>query len=182
MAPAKRKLKKYQLEYNRNFHRRHQRGNAKSKVGHYIQLFFQDGKAKKNPCGHTYGPSLVLDRPTRTFVIERFDMVERANTDHVRWVPDPVTYTRPRNELEATPGDLEAENREGPRWVVKNVVDHRTGGNHTVSLRDEWPGNYPDKWAPKKNIPKELISRYLMRRHQKYRELYASRDRSKQNL
>lgn len=71
VASARIELNKAQVWYKKGFDGRMRRGNAEIKVGDRIWMDVQDGKGNTKLGGHTEGPFLVLDRTTRTFVLQR---------------------------------------------------------------------------------------------------------------
>lgn len=61
------------------------------------------------------------------------------------------------------------------------MVEQRIDDGNTVPIRVEWQGDYADMWEPQENLPKELISSYLLRRLWKDLERYPSRIRSQES-
>lgn len=83
MARAKIELKIDQVSYQKNLARRLRRGNVKIKVGDYVWLEVKNGTEKNKLGVHTHGSFPDLEHTTRTFVIQRWDMVKRVNSDRV---------------------------------------------------------------------------------------------------
>lgn len=125
----------------------------------------QDGKGTDKLDGHTEGPFLVLDRTTRTSVIQ-LDLVERVHSDRVGRAPAPTTteaLLENDGNMEATTEDLNKKNHSGENWLVNEVMDHRRSGE-AVELKVYWKGDYAPASEPRENIPEELISPYIRRR------------------
>lgn len=112
VAKARVQLKYAQARYKKAFDRRLRKGNTEISEGYYVWLEVQDGKSKDKLGGHTEGPYRDLDGATRTFFLQRGDVVERVNS---HWVLRATahTSTSTRGELQATPKGRAEKNREG---------------------------------------------------------------------
>lgn len=62
----------------------------KNGVGDFIYLNSEGGKRNGNLGGHALGPYYVLDSTSRTFLIQRDELVERVNSYRVTKAPPPA--------------------------------------------------------------------------------------------
>lgn len=84
---ARVKLNKYKVQCKNNFDQRPKIENTKIKYGEYMWQETQGGKGKDKLGEHTKGPFLILAQTTRTFVIQRDDLVGCVNDDRFYWAP-----------------------------------------------------------------------------------------------
>ena len=162
MDNAYRTLKAAQARYKRNFDKRVRVSNRNIRAGEYVFIDPTDGTTKGTKLGnHALGPFRVLRNDVRTFVIQRGDVVERVNSDRVAYAPTPANAPPPE-PCDATEADLD-KNRDGPAYVVDDLLNHRVNDDGTLDFLVKWVGYRNPTWEPRRNVSEESVSRYFAR-------------------
>ena len=166
IAKARAGLAKTQARYKRDFDKRVRRANRGLHTGDYVYLDPSDGSKKLGKLqSPAVGPYRVVSNDKRTLVIDRDGIIERVSADRVVYAPPPpeAANNATSNEYDATPADIAAKNREGPKYTVERLFDHEQRDDG-LYLKVKW-AEYPQPdWQPRANIPEELVSRYFARR------------------
>ena len=99
--------------------------NRNIRPGEYVYLDPTDGTTKCTKLGnHALGPYRVLANDRRTFVIQRGDEVERANSDRIPYASPPPEVLPPE-PIEATPEDLAEKSTERRTYLFDRIKDNR---------------------------------------------------------
>lgn len=103
-------------------------------------------------------------------MIQSGKVVERINRDRVTKVPLPTQAANlQRTDVLDARAEDAAKHTDGETWLVANAMDHRVIPEVGVGFLVKWNEPYDPTWEPRRNIPKELISRYLMSKRRKSR-------------
>lgn len=116
------------------------------------------GKLQHN----VYGPFKGLSTDSRTVTIQLGEFVERVSVDRVTRAPK---HVRASNDTPyaATSHDMCAKNLAERAWFFKKILSHRKTPDGTIEFWIQWDGPYDPTWEPRRNIPEESVSHYLLR-------------------
>lgn len=93
--------------------------------------------------------------------------MERFNRDSVIKSPTSVKgQPTDTGTIEATHMDLVTRRIDGEVWILKAIEAKRVQRTGVVEFLIRFNGPFYPSWEPREKIPKELISRYLVRRRQ----------------
>jgi len=161
MNTANDTLLKSQMRYKRNFDSSIRRAHRTIHTGEYVYVDPTDGATKGAELGnHALGPYRVLENDKkRSSSKERTrsnaSTVAACRTSSPENVPPPEPFAK-------TPLDVE-KNREGPTYIVDRLVAHHVADDGSLDFDVKLVDYHERTWEPRRNVPEELVSRYLAR-------------------
>ena len=168
LGKARESMKKAQARYKKNFDKRVRRAR-KLKAGDAVYLDVEESGMKRSKLSHGVAGAfrvIKVDKDTNTVLIQRGDLVERVAMNRVVRAPASAPVDSPDDRFQATTKDIDDKVTEGETWVMKRILDHRELDDGSLEFRVDWAGDWTPTWEPRRFLPEEAISRYLLRRKQ----------------